>query len=215
MQPNKTKIALVLGAMFLGATGASNAVTGSFDITIATIADLNVTEIQALSFGSSVFTTGSAACNIAANDPTELDVFAEAGSTAINGATTYLGADLALTGTGCAGTGRVGIYEVVTAGNADAISVTVNSVTNADFTFTPNSNCLPEYITTATTDDACRIMAPGVPNTLAVTGDTANDMGTTNATLRFTVGGNLTTAASGLTAATPYSDVFSIDVIYQ
>lgn len=215
MQPNnKTKIAMIIGAMYLGVSGASHAATGSFDITITTIADLSVTEIQALSFGNSVFTTGSAVCNIAGNSPLFSDVFADS-NTLITGATSYLNTDRALTGSGCAGSGRVGIYEVVTAGVADAITVTINGVTNADFTFTPNSNCLPDYSATNATDDACRIMAPGVPNTLASTGDVANDAGTVNNTLRFTVGGSLSTAAAGLTPNTPYSDVFNIDVIYQ
>jgi len=215
MQPNKTKIALVIGALFLGASGASNAVQGSFDITIATIADLNVTEVQALSFGSSVFTTGSSVCNLEGNDPLFGDVLAEDG-TVITGATTYLAQDTALSGSGCAGGGRVGIYEVVTAGVGDTISVTVNSVSNADFTFSPNSNCLPNYLP-GTGANACLIMAPGVPNTSAVTGDLSGGAGegAVDNTLRFTVGGTLTTAVGGLTAATPYSDVFVIDVIYQ
>lgn len=125
------------------------------------------------------------------------------------------GVDTALTGAGCAGGGRVGIYEVITAGAADAITVTINAVTNADFTFNPNSNCLPEYVVTTATDDVCRIMAPGSPSTVAVTGNTAANQGTINDTLRFTVGGTLTTAAGGLTPSTLYSDVFNIDVIYQ
>lgn len=213
MQPNKTKIALVIGALLLGASGASNAVQGSFDITIATIADLSVTEIQPLSFGSSVFTTGSAVCNIAGNDPLFSDVLAE-DNTVIDGATSYLATDATLTGSGCAGSGRVGIYEVVTAGLADSISVTVNAVSNADFTFNPNSNCLPNYAP-GTALNACLIMAPGVPNTGAQTGSTTPGEGSIDKTLRFTVGGSLTTAVGGLAPATPYSDVFSIDVIYQ
>jgi len=215
MQPNnKTKIAMIIGAMYLGVSGASNAVTGSFDITIATIADLSVNEIQALSFGSSVFTTGSAVCNLQGNDPLFSDVLADANNV-ITGGTTYLSVDTALTGSGCAGGGRVGIYEVVTAGAADNITVTINEVTNADFTFSPNSNCLPEYVATAATDDVCRILAPGTPNTVAVTGSTGANQGSLDKTLRFTVGGTLTTAAGGLTAATLYNDVFNIDVIYQ
>jgi hypothetical protein len=172
-----------------------------------------VTEIQPLSFGSSVFTTGSAICNLTGNNPLFSDVLADS-ATVITGGTTYFGVDTALTGAGCAGGGRVGIYEVVTAGPTDAITVTINAVTNADFAFNPNSNCLPEYITTSATDDVCRIMAPGTPSNVAVTGDATN-FGSLANTLRFTVGGTLTTAAGGLTPSTLYSDVFNIDVIYQ
>tara|TARA_R110001583_G_scaffold9788_2_gene45938 strand:- start:55195 stop:55818 length:624 start_codon:yes stop_codon:yes gene_type:complete len=207
MQPNKTKIALVIGALLLGASGASNAATGNFDVSITTIADIGFIEISPISLGSAVFLTAGGSCTVKGSDPTAGDVFGDTGLSAS-------GTNGTLTGD-CKGTGAAGVYEVESAGPSDAITVLMGDMVEAGgFSFNPSSNCIPLYDGTLGTDDSCQSLTVDFAHLTAITGDGA-DGGSIANKLRFTIGGTMTIGAADLTPNTPYAGSFAINVIYQ
>jgi hypothetical protein len=206
MQPNKTKIGLIIGAMYLGVSGASNAATGSFDVSITTIQDIGFVEISPISLGSAVFLTAGGTCSVVGNDPAALDVLADAniaGTTNGNLSGNCVGDD-----------GAAGVYEVESAGPGDSMTVLMGDMDEAGgFSFNPNSNCIPLY-GAAVSDDTCEFLTVDFGHLSAITGD-GSDKGTTASKLRFTIGGTMTVGASDLTPNTLYGGSCAINVIYQ
>ena len=116
MQPTKTKIALVLGAILLGASGASNAASGTYNITVSTLPDVVLTEVTALDYGASMFITSSQSCVMNATTPGDTP-----GTSTVNMQYTNLAAPVNatnygdLTGAGCVNgtaSGTPGLYKI-------------------------------------------------------------------------------------------------------
>jgi len=214
MQPNKTKIALVIGALMLGVSATSNAATGTFDITVATVEDVKITPITELDFGANIFTTAAGTCTLDAAQPATDDMQMSTAASVVAG-TDYTKLDGAGCITGNAGT--PGKYKI--SGASDTIvNITIDPVTAADFSFTPDSNAIVNYGTTAGVDDDTLVaLTPGVSLALR-TPTTADIGGTVNnvvaSEILFVIGGTLTVGAADLTPSTPYADVFHVNVVY-
>jgi hypothetical protein len=205
MQLTKTKLVLAMGVVLLGASSASNAAQGVYDVSITTIADLTFTQIQPISLGASVFLNAGSTCTVEGSDPSPAEVLS-AGSAAMADTNGTLSGD-------CAGIGTAGIFEVASSDTDDAISVIIGSIDEAEWSFAPTSNCLPIYGTGAA-DDTCSLMIEGFANTDASTG-IATPQGLTPNTLRFTVGGTMTIKGADLTPELLYSGTFPINAVYQ
>lgn len=216
MQPNKTKIALLLGAVCLGASGAANAATANFDISVTTIPDVTLTEVQALSYGTTMFVTAGGTCLMDASTPGD----AATALMQYDGATDAPASYGTLSGSGCVNGsgGTPGIYKIagITAGT---VRITISGVTGADFSFAPNSGCIVNYGNSAAAD-SCDSFVPGVTKTeslAAATEDagTGGGVGTsTPGELVFTVGGTVTIGGTNLTANQPYTENFPVTVVY-
>lgn len=220
MQPNKTKIALLLGAVCLGASGAANAASADFDITVTTIPDVTLTEVQALDYGTTMYVTAGGNCLMNASTPGN----APASLMQYTRQALVVAANYGdLTGTGCvngAGNGTPGIYRI-TGIQGGSVRITISGVTGTDFSFSPNSGCIVNYNGTTVNDgDSCTTFVPGVQTTRLLAA-TAEDDGT-GATgqpsvagqLMFTVGGTVTIGGTDLTPNQPYTENFPVTVIY-
>ena len=74
MQPKQTKLSLAIGAICLGMTGGAFAATENFTITVDTLPDVTINEITGLDYGTRVFTTAGAVCNMDADNPQAVDM---------------------------------------------------------------------------------------------------------------------------------------------
>ncbi len=220
MQSKKTKIALLLGAMYLGASGAANAATANFNITVNTIPDVTLTEVQALDYGTTMFVTAGGTCLMNASIPGS----AASGQMQYMRTTAVAASNYGnLTGSGCVngtGTGTPGIYRIagITGGS---VRITISGVTGADFSFSPNSGCIVSYSGNNTDDaDSCTTFVPGTQTTrtlAAATEDDAtggNGQASVAGQLMFTVGGTVTIGGTDLTANQSYTQNFPVTVIY-
>jgi hypothetical protein len=222
MQPYKSKLACVIGALFLGASGASNAATGTFDITVTTLADVVLAQKQALSFGANLFTTAAGTCQMDATTPpsdTALMQYEEDG-TAVAGATFG-----DLSGTGCivGATATPGVYRISGTANS-TVNITIGSLApGGDFSFTPNTGCIVAYVNSSEdgtgSDDTCTTFTAdsATPRRLptATEEQTTGPVGVTVAgELVFSVGGTVTVGATPLTASTAYTANFPVTVVY-
>lgn len=224
MQPNKTKIALAIGALLLGASSASNAVTLDFPITAKTIPDVTISQVTPLSYGSSMFVTVGNSCLMQATVPGEAALMQYHDNTTGLAASAY--GDIA--GTGCVdgtGTGTPGIYKISGLASTQ-VSITISGFSGTSFDFAPNSGCIVTYdngASAVTSGDTCDAFVPGVLTTKQ-TAAAANEEGTTTPAgttvpgeIVFTVGGTVTiggTDAVDLTPAFAYSEDFTVDVVY-
>jgi hypothetical protein len=215
MQPNKTKLALTIGAMLLGASNASSAATGTFDITITTIADVTLVEEDALDFGTNVFTTVGN-CTMLANGGSDTTMLIDRGSAqAADDGATYGRLD----GSSCIagdGLGTPGRYRVVGTTGA-TVNVSFAPVTGTGFTFSPTQAFASDYnlvVGSATIgDDDVIALAAGAPTAvrLATTAEGAAEP--VDASLIIAVGGLLTLTAPQ-TADTPVEGDFVVTVTY-
>jgi hypothetical protein len=226
MQPNKTKIALVLGALFLGASGNTIAATGSFDITVKAIPDVVLSTVTPLSYGATMFVTTGGTCSMNASVPGD----ALADKMQYDGATVAKANYGDLTGAGCVnGTmaagnpGTPGVYKIKgIAGNT--VNITISGISGSDFDFAPNSGCIVTY-ENGTTADTCDAFVPGssasksLPLANATESPVTGGTGTTGlgGELVFTVGGTITvggTNAVDLIPGSNYTQNFPVNVIY-
>lgn len=219
MQPNKTKIALLVGAVCLGASGAANAATANFDITVNTIPDVTLSEVQALDYGTTMFVTAGGTCQMNATTPGNQSSGMQYQTSAAVNAANY--GDLS--GTGCvngSGTGTPGIYKI-TGISGGTVRITISGITGTDFTFAPNSGCIVLYDGT-TAVDSCTSFVPGTQTSRRLSaGPASEDTATTPAgeasvagELVFTVGGTVTIGGVDLTANQAYTENFPVTVIY-
>jgi hypothetical protein len=210
MQPNKTKIALVIAAMYLGVNNASYAATKSFVITAETLADVELLETTELDFGTNIFTTAGI-CNMDADAPSS-DLLL------MNAANSIAESDYgALTGGGCInGTAIPGVYKISGAVGAD-VNITLSGITETEYTFEPDG-AVADF-SKSTADDTIGALAFSGVNTFSTAGaddDTNPGLAATLATpgdLIFTLGGTLTVLTT-LTASTEYTNTFSVNVVY-
>jgi hypothetical protein len=212
MQPNKTKIAIVVGAMYLGVSGASMAASESFNITAATIADVVITENTALDFGANIFTTAGN-CSMDAAAPLSDDIHVDDGTTVASGYGD-------LSGTSCiiGNAGTPGVYTVSGSSGSD-ISITLGGISTADFTFSPDSSAYGIYNGAADSGDSIGTdlsTSGATPLTLADGTDASGvpGAGVVDGELMFTLGGTLT-ILQPLTSETVYgAETFTVSVTY-
>lgn len=213
MQPNKTKLALQIGAVVLGALCASNSYADPFTITVNTLNDVSIDTVQALDFGENITTGASGSCGMNANVPTAAEVLADA--TTLDG--TGFGV---ITGGNCIGTGVTvatpGIYSVEGVGGLD-VNLTLGSLTQTgDFTFTPTGcGVVHNGIGGADANDICTTYTAGTPLTMTLADATdATGANSVENFGHFTVGGTLAVGATPLDSDTNYSVTFNVDVVY-
>ena len=216
MQPNKTKIALIIGAMYLGVSGASMAATGSFNITATTIADVVLTQTTPLNFGTNIFSSAGT-CTMNAANPAQ-SVLQIDTSAAQATATAY--GDL--TGGGCingAALGTPGVYKITGTSPGSTVNITLNGITTTDYTFTPNSGAISSYGATGAVgtagDDTTGSLTTASVNTFRFPDATeAAEAEVTANEIVFTLGGTIT-VLNPLTANTLYNtDTFVVNVVY-
>lgn len=214
MQPNKTKLALQIGAVILGAACASNVYADTFNLTVNTISDVVIDEITPMDFGVAILTDELVSCTLSGDSPAPATVFSDGTWSA------GTGTDLpgALTGAGCVTgeSGTPGLYTVT--GEATlAVNITLNSEAQADnFTFTPDSGCAVDYdnaTAAGTGDELCVPLGVGVAEAVNLPGAT-DAVATVAGVGYFSVGGTIATLGGGLTSDTPYVATFLVNVIY-
>jgi hypothetical protein len=209
MQPNKTKIALVIGAMYLGVNNASYAATESFSITAETVADVTLLEVTEIDFGTNIFTT-TGVCIMDADSPTS-DLLQINATGAI--AETNYGA---LTGGGCInGVATPGLYKITGAAGQN-VNITLSGVTETDYTFEPDGSVGSYQGTNA--DDAIGTLSFSGVNSFPLAGGDDENNGITVTTaaageLVFTLGGTLTVLAP-IAANTSFTNTFAVNVVY-
>lgn len=212
MQPNKTKIALGIGVLCLGVSGTSNATTESFNISATTIADVGLVQVNGIDYGSNVFTSVGN-CILIGNEPADADLQIDPAiaSIALDNGT--------LSGTSCVNgddLGTPGEY-TVTGLTATDVTISMTSISNADFTFIPlgvasgYGNATP-----ADSDDTREAVSSAGPVTLRTAG-AADDDGIVNLVvdqqLKIFLGGTLNVLQT-LTPNTPYTGTFDLTVTY-
>lgn len=230
MQPNKTKLALQIGAVVLGALCASNSYADTFTAEVTTVDDVEITERVALSFGTNVFTTASTSCTMLVTDESTgtanpTPVLMKYASTA---AVSVGGAYGDLSGDGCVNATTdtavtAGVWDITgIPGGSVKILLTEIAQDVTDYTYSPDTGCYVEYNGDNTANaDSCVALAPGTVYTTPLAASAEDDAvpaagsGTSVAgALAFTVGGTISIGTSGLTAETPYDLKFQVDVTY-
>jgi hypothetical protein len=231
MQPNKTKLALQIGAVVLGALCASNSYADTFQAAITTIDDVEITERVELSFGSNMYTTAGTCTILAAADSVALQQPGGVLMNYMNNAGTLTqGTNYGdLSGTSCV----TGDAEGATAGvwdisgvQAGTVSILFSQVDQSDptlFEFSPDTGCYVNFNGDTTDDaDSCDAFTVGNVITGAILAATAEDDASGAGTgsgasvageLSFTVGGTVT-VLDDLVAETGYDLAFQIDVTY-
>jgi hypothetical protein len=214
MQPNKTKLALQIGAVLLGAATASNTYATPFDLIVNTISDVTIDTVTPMTFGTSILTDELVSCTMSGDQPAPATVRSDGTYTAGTG-TNLPGA---LTGAGCITTnvGTPGLY-TISGEAALEVNITLNTETQTgNFEFSPDSGCAADYdnaTATATTSDPCTALVVGTPLPVDLPGAT-DAVATVAGVGYFSVGGTISTLAGGLTSDTPYTATFQVNVIY-
>jgi hypothetical protein len=228
MQPNKTKLAIQIGTVLLGASYASIVTADSFDAKITTIQDVTVTPVQTLDFGENITTGALGVCTMTANSASNAnmryDNTTEAATFAALAGDARYGA---LSGNGCV-TGAVAQPGIWSIDGGLGLGVTVNFVQQApdsgDFTFEPDNGCIMDYDGGTTANaDVCDVISnanyAGTTTglTLAAADALENNGGTGLAEegkLYFTMGGTITIGAAGLTQNLDHVIKFGVNVTY-
>lgn len=210
MQPNKTKLALIIGVMYLGVSGTSFAASESFTITATTIADVALEETTVLDFGTNIFTT-TGSCTMAVGEPGE----AEMQVYTTDGTTTADANYGLLNGTSCVpgATAIPGVYTISGSSGAD-VTITLNDLTETDYSFAP-AGVVGSYngIIGSTTPDDIIPLVSGTAYPMADTTDAGVPV-VTDGELVFILGGVLT-VTNTLTANTLYdAGTFTVNVVY-
>jgi len=208
MQPNKTKLALQVGALLIGSSCAFNAAADSFNLTVNTIADVTIAEVTALDFGANIKTDASGSCAMDADQPVGSTVFADGNLTA----TTYG----TLTGANCVGASATpGVYSITGEAGLDVtITLTSEAQGAGDFTFSPTEGCAVIHDGAGTDGDLCTALVVGTPLTGVTIADGSDNGDSVSGATHFTVGGTIAVGATGLTSDTGYVATFNVNVIY-
>jgi hypothetical protein len=216
MQPKNTKIALIIGALFLGASGASNADTQSFDVSVTTVADVSVTEVETVDFGANIYPAGGTTCSMIAST---LTAITDAKLQIVRGAAVASMTNYGdLSGAGCInGVGTTlgtqpGEY-VLSGTTGTDITILVTSVDAGDFTFTP-AGFVSSYDGSTTAGDLAVAISAGsaVTQSLAASADVAGTV--VDGELVMVLGGTLA-IVNTLTSDFAYTTTtFPLNVIY-
>lgn len=201
---------LIASALLLGGAGLANAASESFNVTVTTLPDLVLTQVQALSFGTNVYIDAGGVCTMDADIPGDT---ATQTKRAVAVTATGFGD---LTGAGCVngvGAGTPGLYKIAGL-QGQSVSISIGGVVGTDFSFTP-AGCIATY-DDGVDGDLCTTYSGAISAQsydLASTTD-GGDAGVTAGELIFSVGGSITIGASDLTANLAYSESFPVDVVY-
>jgi hypothetical protein len=199
MQPSKNKIALVTGALILGASSAANAVNESFNITATALPDVAITTVTPMNFNTSIFIDAGGTCLMNASVPGDV---AANGMQYSNDGTTSSANYGDLSGDGCVnntnGDATPGVYRIRGLEGAEVKVTISNSALGGDVTFSPNSGCIVTY-GGSTAIDTCASFVPGSLTTKNLAGSVEDNSAAVIAggdasvagDLLFTVGGTL------------------------
>lgn len=234
MQPNKTKLALQIGAVVLGAMCASNSSADTFTATVNTVDDVTISPRagQVLDFGPNIFVTPGGVCTLNVDNATHapggtLMNYASAGSLA-EASTTFgslttggVTSACASTTTAAAGGSSAGVWDLIGAPGVSVDILITDIAQVGDYTFVPNG-CFVEYSGDSTTDgDDCTDIAANAADSAIFAAASEDDAGTgtgsgtsTEGQFSIAVGGVLTVGTTALDPATPYDLSFQIDVTY-
>jgi hypothetical protein len=211
MQPNKTKLALIMGTLLYSASHSTYATIADFPVTVTMRDDVTLTELQSVDFGQNIFTAAAGNCLLDASAPDPGDVFA---NVVVGG--TYE----QLSGTACAdGTvAQAGLYKIVSE-EAVAITVTITKplfTAGDDFDFTP-AGCLPSFSGDNTSLDTCKVLVEGVG--IDTAGPATADVGGSNTVVAtetiMSIGGTIN-VMNVLTAGQIYNaKQFHVNVVYK
>jgi len=209
MQPNKTKLALQIGAVVLGALCASNSYADPFTITVNTLSDVSIDTVQALDFGENITTDANGTCAMDAVAPANTDVLTDT-----NVSATAFGV---ITGGNCIGSGTTvatpGIYSIEGVGGLN-VNLTLSALTQSgDFTFTPTGCGVVHDNDGVGQADVCTTYTAGTPLSMTLA-DSADDGASVENFAHFTVGGTLDVGATALTSDLAYTVTFNVDVVY-
>lgn len=206
------KKTLVAGGLLLAVSNVASAASVPFVVSVTTLPDLVLTQVQALNYGVNMYVDALGVCTMDAGVPS--DTIAHIVRTAPNATGTGFGT---ISGTGCV-TGaadnlKPGIYKIAGL-QAQPVSITIGGASSADFSFSPNG-CIATYDGSTASADTCVAYTgaqSAVVKPLAATADVAGNV--VAGELLFTVGGVVTIGATPLTANLAYSQSFPVDVIY-
>jgi hypothetical protein len=209
MQPNKTKLALQIGAVVLGAACASNATADTFNLTVNTLADVTLQEVTPMTFGTSIKSDADGVCTMNAASPLLTDLNSDGTAAATNYGT--------LSGTGCvtgAPAGVPGVY-TITGEPALEVNITVSDeVQIGNFTFSATNGCAIDYDQSTGDGDPCTPLVVGTPLPIDLPGGLdANATGFYGIGY-FTLGGTITVGTGGLPSDSLQTATFLVDVVY-
>jgi hypothetical protein len=205
---------LFVASLSLNSFAEQQILTGSFN----TIKAVAIAEITPLSFTGLGLANGSSCVMTASSDGTGTGYLGDVAMRLGSGQSNAIGT-AANTMDSCVGTGTtaIGVYEIDGAAGA-TVKVTITNGSNADVSVTP-AGCVGDY-TDGANQDNCRPLAAvtngGLTSVrLAGTGDTGTlGEGTPLVGTSLIALGGTITAAKALTAGTPYTVNFTIDVAY-
>lgn len=229
MQPKNKKIALIIGALFLGASGASQA--DVFPVTAGAIPDVEADMVAGyteVSFGTGVI--GNKVGEVCAMNgitgiaDAELLWDADGGDDNTVEASTYgaLSGDACISG----GTGVPMVIEI-DAADTSTVTVTVADVVGAGYTYTPTAeSCVIDFDRTNVADTCVSLAGntvTGIGMSLTVadgasvaTEDTAGVFGfaAISGKTRMVLGGQIT-IDSEIAAGTDIADTLTVQVTYE
>ena len=203
-------LGIVAIAVMAGSMNVANAAVSPFAVSFTTVADVVLSEVTPLNFGTNVFIANGGICDMGV-------VPAPASLVTVPAQTGAAGTSGNITGAGCltvnagANGNTLGYYTVVGLGG-QSVTVTVASASNADFDFAP-AGCVANFDGGAGGDTCDTFTAD---NPIVARLSDAGDDGTVllNSTT-IVVGGRITVGATDLTPATAYTQNFNITAVYQ
>ncbi|MBL4910883.1 MAG: hypothetical protein JKX78_12825 [Alteromonadaceae bacterium] len=201
-----------VGAIALSVMSSANAATGTFAVGFTTVADITITEVQPISFGTTMFITNAGTCTMNVATPLAVTMQAELASLSGSNFGNVAGSGCVTTAAG-AGGNQGGYFRLTGISGAD-VKVTINSASNADFGFVPSGCAIDHDGTAGANTDSCLAFTAGTPLTVTLANST--DAGGTNPVdkqLMLAVGGTIT-VNQALTSATVYTQNFTIVAIY-
>lgn len=194
----RTLAGSALVAATLGMTLSAHAKTLPFGVGFVTVQDLDITQANALTFGQNVIGTAGSTCTLGVTIYPGATIAASAATAAINDNISGAGC---IAVAGALTNNLAGVYEISGA-VSQAFNVTVNSATNADFSFSP----------TARVGDLATGLTAGGTTVFANTPQASVTDAAGLALL--VVAGTITVGATDLTPNTPYSQTFDITATY-
>jgi hypothetical protein len=195
----RTLAASALVATTFTATLSVHAKTVPFGVGFVTIVDLEVTQVNAISFGQNIIGRAGTNCTMVSN---VANVIANTALASITGLM-----EDGISGDGCItqasnGTNNfTGVYQVKGA-TSQAVNITVGSIAGADFNFSP-------------TGKVANVVGGLAASGSTIFADTPQLISTDTAGLvAVAVAGTITIGAVDLTANTPYSANFDLTATY-
>jgi len=202
------KKTLVAGALLMAMSNVASAASESFFVSVTTLDDVGIEELNALSYGINMFIDAGGECTIDGDAPGATVLQMDAASAAANYGD--------ISGTGCVDTTGLqpGEFKITGLGGQD-VTITIGSTSGGDYTFAPAGayaihdggiagDTLGTYTTAQATAGVTTRLADGVDAGLTVV---ANE-------LVFTVGGTVTIGGTDLIAGGVYTDTYPVTVVY-